>query len=249
MAHFDAAGPLDAPAIILVHGSVVTRTMWLPQLRGLAADFRVIAPDLPAHGSRADLPFSFDGAVEMLADLIQDEARGRAIVAGLSLGGYLAIDLARRYPGAVSGLVLSGCSVNFVGVLGVYLKGVTWLMQHGWLRQSRERAEQRTRKIFPAALADVADAQIRAGVYPESLGAAFAELAGRDFTASLRAYPGPCLVLNGEHDRPSRRGEAAFVAASRHGRAQIVPGARHACNLDNPDAYNAAVRGFANALQ
>jgi pimeloyl-ACP methyl ester carboxylesterase len=247
--HFDAAGPLDAPAIILVHGSVVTRTIWLPQLGGLAADFRVIAPDLPAHGSRANLPFNFDGAVQMLADLIQDEARGRAIVAGLSLGGYVAIDLARRYPGAVTGLVLSGCSVNFVGVLGVYLKGVSWLMQHGWLTQSRERAEQRTRKIFPAALADVADAQIRAGVYPESLGAAFAELAGRDFTALLRAYPGPCLFLNGEYDRPSRRGEAAFVAASRHGRAQVVPGARHACNLDNPDAYNAAVRGFAKGLQ
>ena len=248
MQHFDAAGRADAPVIVLVHGSVVTRKIWLPQLRALAADFRVIAPDLPAHGTLAGVPFSFPAAVDMLARLIDEEAGGRAIVAGLSLGGYVAIDLAARHPESVSGLVLSGCSLNFVGLLGLYLKGVSSLMRRGWLTQSRARAEQKTRRLFPAALADVAEAQLRDGVYPASLGAAFAELAGRDFTVSLRAYPGPCLILNGEHDRPCRRGEAAFVAASARGRAQVVPGAGHACNLGNPDAYNAALRDFATLV-
>jgi pimeloyl-ACP methyl ester carboxylesterase len=45
-------------------------------------------------------------------------------VAGLSLGGYLAIELAVRAPDRVAGLVLSGCSLNFTGVRGLYLSAV-----------------------------------------------------------------------------------------------------------------------------
>lgn len=245
---FDAAGPVDAPALVLVHGSVVTRKMWLPQLRGLADTYRIIAPDLPGHGELAQVPFSFAAAVQMLAELIEREARGRALVAGLSLGGYIAIELAARHPDRVAGLVLSGCSFNFQGALGLYLKVVSGLMQRGWLKQSRAQAEEKTRRMFPTALADVAEAQLQAGVYPEALGPSFAEMAGKDYAIPLARYPGPGLILNGERDTASRRGEAKFVAAMRQGRAQVIMGAGHACNLDQPEAYNQAVRAFEQAI-
>src|SRR5512145_312238 len=122
--------------------------MWLPQIRGLSDTYRVIAPDLPGHGACAGVPFSFAAAAERIADLIREEAQGRALVAGLSLGGYVAIELAARHPDRVAGLVLSGCSVNFVGALGLYLKLVSGLMRRGWLRQSRAQAEAKTRRMF-----------------------------------------------------------------------------------------------------
>ncbi|HMD80246.1 MAG TPA: alpha/beta fold hydrolase, partial [Anaerolineales bacterium] len=50
---FESAGSPDSPALLLIHGSVVTRKMWLPQLRSLADTFHVIAPDLPGHGALA----------------------------------------------------------------------------------------------------------------------------------------------------------------------------------------------------
>jgi len=49
---------------VLLHGSVVTRKMWLPQLDGLSRAYRVIAPDLPGNGARAHVPLSFAAAAE-----------------------------------------------------------------------------------------------------------------------------------------------------------------------------------------
>lgn len=245
---FDCAGPTDAPTILLVHGSVVTRKMWLPQLRGLSDTYQVIAPDLPGHGALADTPFTFSSAVQTLADVVRQQASGRALVAGLSLGGYVAMELARQCPELVAGLVLSGCTLNFEGFLASYLKLASWLMRRGWLKLRKEQAELRVRRMFPPVLADVAEAQLQAGVFPDALGPSYAELAGRDFTAVLGAYPGPSLILNGERDRPSRRGESKFLSAARQGRAQTIPDAGHACNLDQPEKYNLALREFAGSI-
>jgi len=245
---FDVAGSVSAPAVLLVHGSVVSRKMWLPQLRDLSDTYRVIAPDLPGHGALTHIPFTFAAAVDHLAGLIGQEAQGHALVAGLSLGGYVAIALASQHPDLVGGLVLSGCSRNFTGLLGLYLKAVVELMRRGWLKQSREQVERKTRKMFPPALADVAEAQMTAGLSPESLGLAFSEMAGRDFSSLLARYPGPGLILNGEGDSASRRGEATFVAAMHNGRAQVIPGAGHACSLDQPELYNRAIREFGQTI-
>lgn len=247
-AYFDVTGPESAPALILVHGSVVTRKMWLPQLRELSGSFRVIAPDLPGHGALEQTPFSFDAAVEALAEIIRQEARGRALVAGLSLGGYAAIELAARCPDLVAGLVLSGCSANFDGLVGGYLKLVSWMMRRGWIKLSREKAAEKAMQMFPPGMADVAAAQLQDGLYPQALGPAYTELAGRDYTVPLAAYPGPGLILNGERDATPRRGEAKFLAAMQNGQSQVIAGAGHACNIDQPEAYNQAVRAFAQSI-
>ncbi|HEY9087912.1 MAG TPA: alpha/beta fold hydrolase, partial [Anaerolineaceae bacterium] len=65
---WDVTGAAGAPGLVLVHGSVVTRKMWLPQLRDLADEFRVIAPDLPGHGALESAPFSFAAAADALAE-------------------------------------------------------------------------------------------------------------------------------------------------------------------------------------
>ena len=244
----DAAGPIDAPALVLVHGSVVSRKVWLPQLRSLSDAHRVIAPDLPGHGDLGAVPWSFDGAVEVVADTIEREARGRALVVGLSLGGYVAMRLAHDHPEAVSGLVLAGCSRGFDGALGIYIKAVAGLMRRGFFRQTDEKLEVKTRRLFSPALADVADEQVRAGLHGEPLADAFAEMASTDWMALVARIEAPILIVNGERDSMARRGVKDFLAAAPAARVETLAAAGHACNLDQPEAFDRAVRGFARSI-
>ena len=103
----DVAGPPDGPAIIFLHCAGATRHIWLPQMRRLADTFRLIALDLPGHGACADTSFSFPAARERISAVIQAWAGGSALLVGLSLGGYVAIDFVDHHPHQVAGLVLS----------------------------------------------------------------------------------------------------------------------------------------------
>ena len=100
----------DFPPVILVHGSRTSRTMWRAQEEVLArAGVPALACDLPGHGARRGEPFTLDGAVDAVANGI-DDLGGRALVVGLSLGGYVAIEARARRPRSVLGLVAASCS-------------------------------------------------------------------------------------------------------------------------------------------
>ena len=128
-ASITAVGPPGAPAIVFLHGTRLSRAAWTPQLDGLADEFRVIALDLPGHGSRAGEPFTLEAAAALVAATIRDEAAdGRAVVVGLSLGGYVAMALAARDPGCVRGLVLAGATAEPVGVRSIPYRALAAVM-------------------------------------------------------------------------------------------------------------------------
>ena len=126
-----AVGPANAPAIVFLHGTRLTRAQWLPQVRRLSDRFRCIAVDLPGHGARAGEPFTMAGASDAVVAAIEAEApAGRAVIVGLSLGGYVAIETAERCPERVAGLVLAGCSAEPVGPVAAVFRGFAWGLEH-----------------------------------------------------------------------------------------------------------------------
>ena len=242
---YDAAGRPDAPAIVFVHGTRLTRAAWAPQMADLSDEFRTIAVDLPGHGELADTPFTLAGAADAVARAIDAVAGGRAIVVGLSLGGYVAMDLASRSPERVRGLVLAGATADPTGPRRLPYLGLAWVMA----TFDGPRLDGLNRWFFRTRFApDLADPIIAGGFWSSGGAAALRAIAGESFLPRLAAYPGPTLLLNGEFDIPFRLSLGAFTRAAQRPTRIRLAGASHLSNLDRPAAFDAAIRRFAATI-
>jgi pimeloyl-ACP methyl ester carboxylesterase len=245
MIGYDVAGPAHGPAIVFVHATRLTRGMWAGQVERLSDTCRVVTLDLPGHGVRASERFTLDGGAEVVGRVIDDAAGGRAIVVGLSLGGYVAMHLAERAPERVRGLVLAGATADPVGLRAAPYLALAGLMGafdgHGLDTLNRWFFE---RRYVPA----IADPIVSGGFWSSGGAAALRCLAGQSFKPTLAAYPGPTLILNGALDIPFRLDQKGFAAVARDVRTVRIAGATHLSNLDRPAAFSEAVRRFANGL-
>lgn len=245
-ATYDVEGPVDGLPIVFVHGTRLSRSMWRPQMDELRGTYRVIALDLPGHGALADRPFTVAAATDQVARVIEAAAGGRAVVVGLSLGGYVAMDLAARRPELVLGLVLSGATAEPVGRLATPFRALAWVMEtfDGPVLEAANRWFFRTR--FAPAIAD----PIVAGGFWSAGGAqALRAIVGERFAPRLAAYPGPTLIVNGDLDPLFRLTVKRFAGPANERRRVRLRGATHLANLDRPRAFSLAIRRFVDGSQ
>lgn len=226
--------------IVFVHGTRLTGAMWRSQIASLES-MSVLAIDLPGHGRSAGTAFTLPGAVDAVAEAI-DALGGAAIVVGLSLGGYVAMDLASRSPDRVAGLVLAGATQEPVGLRALPYRGLAQVLGVADERRLVALNEWFFRSRYPA---EIAGPIIAEGFWSRGGADALRALVGERFLPRLAAYDGPTLVLNGSLDLLFRVGEPAFLAAAQHPRRRVLAGASHLSNLDRPAAFTAAVEDFA----
>ena len=242
---YEVAGPADAPALVFVHGTRLTRSMWDAQRRELADRFRVIALDLPGHGTLADRPFTVEAAADEVARVIEEAVGGPAMVVGLSLGGYVAMDLAARRPELIRGLVLSGATAEPVGARAWPYLALAWAMD----RFDGPRLEALNAWFFRTRFRPaIAEPIVTGGFWSRGGAVALRALTGQRYVPRLATYRGPVLILNGEYDLPFRLGARGFARAATDVRRVRLRGATHLANLDRPAAFSAAVRRFADEL-
>ena len=231
------------PTIVFLHGTRLTGAQWAAQVADLSSDFHCLTPDLPGHGTAAHVPFTVDGAASRIADLIERDAHGgRAIVVGLSLGGYVAMAVAARCPDRVAGLAISGATAEPIGPRSVFYRGLAAIFT--WVPARLLHAVNR--RFFAWRYpAEIATPIITRGFFFEGGALAVRSLIGERFKPRLAAYRGPSLILNGELDLFFRPTEGAFAKAASGARRVRIRGATHLANLDRPQAFSAAIRQFA----
>jgi pimeloyl-ACP methyl ester carboxylesterase len=244
---WDVEGPEDGPAIVFAHGAVMTRTQWRPQVEQLAkAGYRCITIDLPGHGTLVGQPFTLDGAADLVADVIDREAHGRAVLVGLSLGGYVSMAVAGRSPGRVRGLVLAGSTREPAGPSRLIFSLVALALGRVPEPILRGTIERWYRRRYGR---QVADTILANGYYARGGSVAIRQLHGGRFRERLIAYGGPVLVINGHLDLVMRLGQQRFIEGLPGVTTTVLRRAAHLSNVDRPEEFSAAVRAFVEGLE
>jgi len=225
------------PPVLLVHGSRTSRTMWRAQVEALdRAHVPSLAVDLPGHGVRRGEPFTLDSAVDAVVDGV-DALGGRAVVVGLSLGGYVAIEARARTPERVLGLVAASCST----APRTRLRDA-WLLAARRIEHLPDGGAALNQAVVDRTLSPGAAADLAAGGFAlDVMSAILREVGTCDPLAALGEADSPVWLVNGRWDH-FRTGERSFAAAARRGgapvRLVVVPGARHLVSLDQPVRFS-----------
>lgn len=240
--------------LLLLHGFPLDRTMFHDQNLGLAPFARVLTFDVPGVGASEPAPLSMESIADTAAGLLDALGLKRAVVGGVSMGGYAALAFARRHPHRLSGLVLANTRAA----------------------ADSDTAREGRRETAAAALRDGSDAIARgrmstilgatarrknpklvervramiAGVRPEVI----AELAGAlgrrlDSTELLERIAVPTLVVCAEEDELTPTGESRAWAVKIPGVDLVeICKAGHLANMEAPESFNAAVAAFLRKL-
>jgi pimeloyl-ACP methyl ester carboxylesterase len=240
--HYEAHG--DGEPVLLSHGFSATARMWDAQVAALAGRYRVITWDMRGHG-RSDYPedpalYSEQHTVDDMASVLRACGAERAVIGGLSLGGVMSLGFHVAYPAMVRALMLFDTGPGFRNAEA----------RQAWNQRSLRQAERlQTQGLDALNRSDEA----RLGEHRSADGLARAArgmLTQVDdhLIRSLPTVAVPTLVLVGADDK-NFLAATDYMAAKIPGATKVViPGAGHAANLHQPDAFNDAVLAFLAAL-
>jgi pimeloyl-ACP methyl ester carboxylesterase len=232
------------PAILLSHGYSATCRMWDGQIAAFVPHHRVIVWDMRGHGETDDPddPAAYSEAltVEDMAALLRHRGIGRAIIGGLSLGGYMSLAFHLAHPEMVRALMLFDTGPGFRNADA----------RRAW----NERAQQRALDLEARGFAALGQSdEVRASKHRSArglAGAARGMLAQTDarIIAELDKIAVPTLVLVGADDTHFLAA-ADYMARKIPGAVRVtIPDAGHASNLHQPMAFNRAVVDFLGRL-
>lgn len=240
--------------LLLLHGFPHDRTLWTAQLGDPPANVRVIALDLPGFGESdsAEVP-SLDHWADWVAGAMDALQLPRAIVGGLSMGGYLAFALWRRHRARVEGLVLADTRAGADTLEGqekrVAMQATTLAQGAGAIADAMlpGMVGKTTRAEQPMAV-EFLDAMMRRASVAAIHDALDALRTRPDSTPILPTIDVPTLVICGAEDvlTPVKESEA-MQAAIPDAQLAVIPGAGHASCVERPAAFNAVLSGFVRA--
>lgn len=239
------AGPVDAPAVVFVHGLAEDSATWQPQLDTLAG-YHLYAYDVRGHG--ATDPGAGEGKLEQLAaDLgaFLETVSGPAICVGFSLGGTIVLAAAADYPNLVRGVVVLGTStVVGRGAAGFYTDRIAHAAELGESLRADTAAGLFRTDVDINAVTELRRAAVGDGRGYRNAARAMLALHEQPLTPRLADIGAPVQVIGAEHDAFCPRKAADIILAGLPQAAYTeIPAAGHLMNIDNPQVVTAALAG------
>ena len=230
--------------LVLVHGTRFSHTQW-NAYEGEFPGCEVVTPDLPGHGTAVSQPFTTEAALDALDVAVGERREGvPVILAGHSLGGYMAMAYAGRHPDRLAGLVLMGSSAVPDGVGAAAYRGFARLIDRvGPERMGRLANRVIARLASPEAL----EGLLAGGAIYTATTDAWAAVMADCRPDLLRDVACPVLLLNGQFDQLGIHARR-FVAAGRQIRVTVVPRATHLFPITHPTLVAEVLRDFVDEV-
>jgi len=245
---------MTATPIVLLHAFPLDHRMWDDVAAELARTHVVLAPDLPVAADEPLPAASLDEAADRVADVVRASGHGRVVVAGLSMGGYVALALLERHPDVVAGLALVDTrstpdtpdaaanrlrvarDVEAAGSVEPVRGMVDTLLGETTRTARPEVVERVTAWIGEQDPARVAWAQRAMSARP-------------DRTDVLRAFGGPVTVVVGDEDAVTGVDAAEHMTSSaEHALLVVVPRVGHLSAVEDPAAVTTALAELAQRV-
>jgi pimeloyl-ACP methyl ester carboxylesterase len=232
----------SAPPVVAIHGAGGLGRYWGNQLVGLSRTMRFVTFDLPGHGRSTGPTHTTiaEGAqrVQAIMDVLKIK---QAVLMGHSMGGAIALFLARQLPERVCALVLVGTGAR-LRVHPQILAGI----HADWNATTRLITEWSYAPGTSPLVLDTATADLRAVDQPV-VHSDYAACNAFDMMDEIGDVAAPALVVVGERDRMTPPAYAQHLERSLpNATLEIVPNAGHMVMLEQPNAVNDAVRRFMN---
>jgi 3-oxoadipate enol-lactonase len=254
--YYAESGNSSGTPVVLIHGFPFSHEMWKPQVEVLSKNHRVVVYDVRGHGDSdaGDGQYTLEFFVDDLIGLLDHLKIEKAIVCGLSMGGYIALRAIERNPERFRALILcdtrSEADSNeaklkrAAAIKTVKQQGVATFAE-GFVK-SVFAAETFTFK--PEVVESIKNIIQRNS--PVGICGALLALASRaDTTASLPQISVPTLILVGEQDALTPPSVAKAVHEKiRNSELHVIPRAAHMSNLENPEQFNRHLLAFLEKL-
>lgn len=243
--------------LLFIHGYPLSRRIWKPQMEGLPDAASLISVDLRGHGE--SYPFEGPYTMDLLADdckrLLDDlNIKSPIVVCGLSMGGYVAMALIRRYPHILRGVILTSTRSGpdsseakrnrDAAIINVREHGVSFIVNNMLPKMVSPMALSSKPKLVDTIHNIMMETSVKGIV-----GALQGMRDRPDSTPLLSQINYPVLIIHGADDQLISIHEAETMKQQiPDSRLIAIPEAGHLPNLEQPEKFNQAIRVFVQSL-
>ncbi len=243
----------DGTPVLFVHAFPLHSGQWDGQVEVFGDRYRLITPDLRGFGSSSApedrSAYSMDSFADDLKGLLDELGVERVILAGLSMGGYIAFAFLRKYRSAVAGLVLADTRAEADPPAGIekrtnqqnqvesegtdgLIEGLTGALLSDHTKSTKPDVVERVKSLMQNPAAGF-------------IGALEAMKQRPDSTGELASIDVPTLVVVGEDDAVTPPDAAETITnAVADSKLITIPGAGHLSNLEDEQTFNEALAEF-----
>ena len=254
---YSAEGSEKSTVIIFIHGFPFNKSMWNLQVRSLKDNYRLITYDIRGHGSSepGSEKFSIDLFVADLIGMMDALKIDKAILCGLSMGGYIALNAMEKHKERFDALILcdTQCIADSPEAKAKRIKAIESIRNHG----VEKYAEESLKNLFASEsfitrkneIALVRNMITKTSV--QSLCNTLLALSVRKETCHiLSEIKIPVLIMVGNEDKITPPDAARFMHEKIKGSLlKIIDHAGHLSNLENPDEFNLQLRKFVDSIK